>query len=329
MVRMRRLIFNAAAFVPGVAAIPAVKRRIVNRAMGTGGTISGRYCYSVWFRHLAHAANSGLQTCPRVVAELGPGDSLGAGIAALLSGAEQYFALDVVAHANVERNLEVLDELVALFSARADIPDDREFPGVYPKLGDYRFPSSIMGRERLEACLHPDRIARIRHSLTDTAAPGSMVQYRAPWLDSSVIQPGAIDMIFSQAALEHIDELEQAYRGMRLWLAPNGFLSHEIDFSSHGWADHWDGHWVHPDWKWKLIRGRDAWSINREPESTHLRILDREGFRIVFHERGRAQSNITRARLASRFRDATAEDLTTSSTFLQAVRRSADAPRTF
>ena len=212
MVRMRRLIFNAATFVPGVAAIPAVRRRIVNRAIGTGGTISGRYCYSVWLRHLLWAANSGLQTSPHVVAELGPGDSLGTGIAALLSGAEQYFALDVVAHANADRNLEILDELVALFSAQADIPGDREFPGMYPKLGDYRFPSAILGRERIAAALQSDRITRIRHSLTDTAAPGSMVQYRAPWLDGSVIQPGAIDMIFSQAALEHIDELEQAYR---------------------------------------------------------------------------------------------------------------------
>jgi hypothetical protein len=105
MVRMRRLIFNAATFVPGISAIPAVKRRIQNRSFGTGGTNSGRYCYSVWLRHLAHAANNGLQTCPRVVAELGPGDSLGTGIAALLSGAEQYVALDVVPHANVERNL--------------------------------------------------------------------------------------------------------------------------------------------------------------------------------------------------------------------------------
>jgi len=322
MVRMRRLIFNAATFVPGVAAIPSVRRRIVNRAIGTGGTISGRYCYSVWLRHLVHAANSGLQTRPYVVAELGPGDSLGTGIAALLSGAEQYFALDVVAHANADRNLGILDELVALFSAQADIPGDREFPGMYPKLGDYRFPSAILGRERIAAALQLDRITRIRHSLTNTAAPGSMVQYRAPWLGSSVIQPGAIDMIFSQAALEHIDELEQAYHGMWLWLAPNGFISHEIDFSSHGWADQWDGHWAHSDLKWKLIRGRDAWSINREPESTHLKILEREGFRIVCHERGRAQPSITRARLAARFRGATAEDLRTPWTFLQAVKRS-------
>jgi hypothetical protein len=109
---------------------------------------------------------------------------------------------------------------------------------------------------------------------------------------------------------------------MRLWLAPNGFLSHEIDFCSHGWADQWDGHWAHLELKWKLIRARDAWSINREPESTHLRILEREGFRIVCHERRRAEFSITRARLAARFRGATAEDLTTSSKFLQAVKRS-------
>jgi hypothetical protein len=214
----------------------------------------------------------------------------------------------------------ILDELVALFRAQADIPGDREFPGIYPKLGDYRFPSAIMGRERIAAALKSDRITRKRHSLADTAAPGSMVQYRAPWLDSAVIQPGAIDMIFSQAALEHIDELEQACRGMRLWLAPDGFVSHEIDFSSHGWADQWDGHWSHSDLKSKLIRGRDAWSINREPESTHLRILEREGFRIVCHERRRSESSITRARLAARFRGATAEDLTTTLTFLQAVK---------
>src|SRR5450631_2613031 len=95
-------------------AIPPVKRRIGNRAIGTGGTISGRYCYSVWLWHLVYAANSGLQTRPRVVAELGPDDSLGTGIAALLSGAEQYFALDAVSHANAEHNLGILDELVAL-----------------------------------------------------------------------------------------------------------------------------------------------------------------------------------------------------------------------
>ena len=63
----------------------------------TGGTSSARYCYSVWLRHLVMAYDSGLlQRPPATVAELGPGDSIGIGLAALLSGARKYHALDVV-----------------------------------------------------------------------------------------------------------------------------------------------------------------------------------------------------------------------------------------
>ena len=53
----------------------------------TGGTVSARYCYGVWLRHMKMAREAGLDTNPRVVAELGPGDSLGIGLAALLAGA--------------------------------------------------------------------------------------------------------------------------------------------------------------------------------------------------------------------------------------------------
>jgi Methyltransferase domain len=321
MAHTRRLLFNAATFIPGIAAIPVVKRRIANRVIGTGGTDSGRYCYSVWLRHLVCSERSGLPTNPRVVAELGPGDSLGTGLAALLSGAERYIAFDVVAHANAERNLAVLAELVSLFEKQADIPGDNEFPAVSPKLNGYEFPQGILPRDRIAAALQPNRVAGIRQALANVAQPNSRIQYRAPWFGSSVIEPGTIDLIFSQAVLEHVDHLEQAYRAMRLWLAPAGFLSHQIDFSSHGWTEKWDGHWTESDLKWKLIRGKDSWSINREPESTHLRLLEENGFRVVRHQREYAESHIMRSRLGSRFRGATAEDLTTRSTFLQAVCR--------
>ena len=65
----------------------------------TGGTVSARDCYSVWLRHLTTAMTHGLKEHPRVVAELGPGDSLGTGIAALLTGAERLCAFDVVRYA--------------------------------------------------------------------------------------------------------------------------------------------------------------------------------------------------------------------------------------
>ena len=71
-----------------------------------------------------------MKALPGVVAELGPGNSLGIGLSTLLSGADRYHAFDVVPHAQVNHNLAVLDELIALFKARADIPGPAEFPQV-------------------------------------------------------------------------------------------------------------------------------------------------------------------------------------------------------
>ena len=82
----------------------------------TGGTNSARYCYSVWMRHLVMAKKSGAFTkIPKIVAELGPGDSLGIGLCALLSGAERYYAFDVVKYANPSKNMAIFEELVILF----------------------------------------------------------------------------------------------------------------------------------------------------------------------------------------------------------------------
>ena len=86
---------------------------------------------------------------PKVVAELGPGDSIGIGLAALLSGAERYFALDLVRYSGLEKNLEIFDELVSLFAAQAPIPGEQEFPFLYPKLDCYDFPHALVARERL------------------------------------------------------------------------------------------------------------------------------------------------------------------------------------
>jgi hypothetical protein len=43
-------------FIPGSAYFSHPK--------GIGGTISTRYCYSVWFRHLVMLHNNGLSTTP-------------------------------------------------------------------------------------------------------------------------------------------------------------------------------------------------------------------------------------------------------------------------
>ena len=54
---------------------------------GTAGHTTAAYCYSVWLRHLSIITKAVPNFAPKVVVELGPGDSLGLGCAALLSGA--------------------------------------------------------------------------------------------------------------------------------------------------------------------------------------------------------------------------------------------------
>ena len=316
--KIGQLLYGIATFIPGVAAV---------FGRGGGDTSSARYCYSVWLRHLVVAAANGFPVPPRVVAELGPGDSLGLGLSTLLSGADRYHAFDVVQHAQVKRNLAVLEELIALFKARADIPGPAEFPEVVPLLPSYSFPHHVLGEEHLQAALADERLDRIRQSIRNQNDPGSMIDYRTRWFDDQAIERESIDMLISQAVLEHVDELSSSYRAMRLWIKPDGLLSHTIDFRSHSTARIWNGHWRYSDAVWKLIRGRRSYLLNREPYSTHLRLLAENGFTVVGSQTTEGAAETARAQLAPRFGHLTDQDLTTALAVIQATTRPAGAGR--
>jgi hypothetical protein len=308
--RATQLAVGIASFIPGF-------NQLYRR--DTGGTCSARYCYSVWLRHLVLASESGLSSLPTVVAELGPGDSLGTGLAALLSGVERYYAFDVVKFAGNERNLSIFDELVQLFSSRAPIPDDAEFPLIRPRIRSYAFPQQILTNDRLGLALAPERVSRLRHAVMNTEDASSEVRYAAPWFDSSAIERNTIDMIFSQAVLEHVDELDGTYKAMREWLKATGIMTHTIDFKSHGLAPVWNGHWSYSDVIWKLLRGKRPYLINREPHSTHLRKLEAAGFRVRLDERYGSSGGIGRDLVAPRFEHLTDGDLATSESFIVAA----------
>lgn len=305
---LRALAAGVATFIPGMATL----HRMVTKAPGTD---SARYCYSVWLRHLVMSHTNGLcQKTPRSVAELGPGESIGIGLAALLSGADSYVGLDVIHFTNLRRNLAIFDALVELFRAQTAIPGPDEFPEVKPALKGYDYPRSMLS----QVDHSPARIARIRESIEAPNAPGSMIRYVAPWDRNDVVERGSVDMIFSQAVMEHVDDLAGAYAAMREWLAPGGFISHQIDMRSHGTADSWDGHWKHSDLMWKLLRGSRSYFINRAPHSAHVQHLSRSGFSIVLEGTVKRAAQIKRADLAPKFAHLTDDDLTTSGAFILA-----------
>jgi predicted SAM-dependent methyltransferase len=311
---LKPLILGVATFIPGMSYLREL------RTKGTGGTISADYCYSVWLRHLVHAQQNGLSKVPEIVAELGPGDSIGVGLAALLSGSEKYFAFDVVSYSDLQRNLNIFDELISLFRSRAAIPGAEKFPKIKPNLDCYDFPASILTDELLEESLAESRIKRIRDSLENASSKDSLIQYKAPWFESGTLETESVDMVFSQAVLEHVDQLESSYSAMHSWLKPQGMMSHQIDFKCHGTADEWNGHWTYSDFAWRLIRGTRAYLLNREPYSTHKRLLKEIGFNVVGEQTVMTASALKRNQLAERFKKLSDEDLSTSDAFIQLIK---------
>ncbi len=303
-----KLIKGLATYLPGITALTLRK---------TGGTVSARYCYSVWMRHLVQAGQSG--EISRIV-ELGPGDSLGIGLAALLSGVNHYHALDVKNYSDSAKNMAILDQLVGLFKDRASIPDDNEFPLLLPRLPSYDFPYSLLNNDTLEWALSKKRVRAIREALRTLSRSGIItVEYTSPWDQTVAIEQGSIDLVFSQAVMEHAEDVEFIYSSAFQWLRPGGLMSHTIDFKCHSSTRDWNGHWSIPDFLWKIIVGNRPFMINRRPHSWHITSLERNGFKIISDLRCE-KTPIPRQHLARKFKGLSDCDLKTSEAFIQAIK---------
>jgi len=313
LMNMMPLIKGLLTYLPGVP----------NFLSKTGGTASARYCYSVWLRHLVLAEKSGMTIPPLSVAELGPGDSLGTGIAALLSGANKYFALDIIKLANVKRNVRMLAELIGFFDRREMIPDEVEFSEIKPHLESYEFPRHILSDDILRRSLDRTRLELIRNGLEDLrgGSEDMEISYCAPWYREDVVRTDSTDLVISQAALEHIEDLEHTYKCINRWLKTGGMMSHQIDFRAHGTAAEWNGHWKYSDGIWKRVKGRRPYPINRQPYHTHCDMMRKCGFEIIAEVLERRHSQIRRTELAKEFREMPQEDLTISGAFVQAIKK--------
>jgi hypothetical protein len=276
------------------------------RRASTGGSNSARYCYSVWLRHLVILDKYGFRIKGARVGELGPGDSIGAGLAALLAGADSYVGLDIVpflAFTNLE---SIFDELLQLYSLKHPIPDEKEFPGVRPRLQSYEFPDQLIDWTNFKT-----RASEIRDEIRGGMNRGRKLKYRAPWNSIGDISPNSLDLVFSQAALEYVVPLEGAYMAISKWLAAGGFSSHIIDFSASYVSPYWNGHWAYSDWEWRLVRGQREFFLNREPLSTHLAFARNFKLDLLHVDPEYTNMGLKKGSLSPRFRELNIQDLRT------------------
>jgi hypothetical protein len=294
--------------------LPAINNLLPSKAIGH--TDSAAYCYGVWMKHLTLLHAHGFSGTPQTIAELGPGQSLGVGLCALLSGANHYVGLDVVAHSSSERNRLVLNDLVTLFQERAPNPD-KGWPEFKSFLDERSFPSHILTEDRLQQALSPERIEAIRRAITAPAVGDSITaKYKAPWFDPRVIEENTVDLVVSQSVLEHVVDLPATYKALYRWVKPGGWMSHQIDFKSHGLSTRWNGYRTCSDRLWEITLGRRPFMINRQPASVHLRLMQEAGFRVVTHQKFMRKDGIRRDELAPRWSDISDEDLNCSGLYV-------------
>ena len=309
--KIRPVVKGLLTFIPGMQRVLPVKET-------GGGTNSAYYCYGAWLKHLTLLWENGMRSIPNILAELGPGDSLGVGLAAMLSGVNNYYALDVVRHSNIEINLKILDELVALFESRSERPT-KGWPDFDKYLDDNLFPGHILNDDLLKASLSEKRIAAIRYALENPEHQNNEVtiKYMVPWsYDDSIIENDTVDVILSHSVLETVD-LESTYKAFYSWLKPKGMMSHQIGFSS-GLSETWNGYRVYSEFLWKIISGKKPFVMNRQPHSVHIDLIMKNGFNVICDLTRYRADGIQKSDLSNYWKNITDDDLTCSGAFIQA-----------
>ena len=275
-----------------------------------GEAPSASYGYDVWMKHLWHLRKNGLEKMPATIVELGPGQSLGVGLAALLSGANAYYGLDSARICNLRASENLLDEMALLFRGRAG----QQIKG-WPEYGP-EFPHHILTRPLLDVALSAGRIKDIASAFSNDSP--ITIGYIAPWNYQS-IEPGSADLVLSHVVMQYIGDLVTVYTTMYDWLKPGGVISHQIDFSGLQFAQkEWNSHWSRGEWTWRMIVGNRPGAISRLPFSAHVSAMGSAGFEIVCAMIETDQGGILREALASRWAGLSDTDLHARGGFIQA-----------
>ncbi len=263
--------------------------RSVARALGPRGGPDVRwgnerdapYFYGVWVKHLALLRRAGLDGAPRAVAEFGPGDTLGSGISALLTGAQRYAAFDVRDFTTERGNLLILERLLPLVAADAPRRPHGGWLVLEQMLGEDLRPSRLgFPGQPAEASLG-ERAQAIRTALARVSEPRGRLRVIAPW-HALPAPPAEFDVVFSHSALQYEPDLRRIFRYMAAILRPGGVMSHQVDLTSIGATRSWNGHRCYGRLAWRLVNLGRPYALNRHPASAYVEaVRDTPGLELV------------------------------------------------
>lgn len=282
--------------------------------------LDARRAYFVFLTHIMRAHGAGMRWPVGTVAEFGVGTHLGVGFCALLSGAQRFHGFDAVAHMDAAVQSNLLDELRRLFVDRSPAFNDAGEKA-------FDFPRHIFPDEALEYGTSLNSLTGIKAELSKLSDHGysDRITYVAPYGECAEFA-GSFDLLLSTATLEHVEQIERAYAIFHRLLKGSGYMSHSIDFKSHGFVKvHnkkklWNGHWLLDDAEWREMTKDRRYSINRVPCSEHLKLIGGAGFRLLLVNKRMQESELKWSDLARTFQWMTAEDLACSGAHIVCVK---------
>ena len=272
------------------------------------------YGYRVWLKHVALLNAAGMEF-PALVAEIGCGDSLAVGTAAVLSGVRAYDAYDVKRFADPKRDAGRVEAVAALVESRSPLP-----PGGWPDVETLvRTPQFAGG---VPAWPHADvsrqRVAAIRECLAGER--DGPIRYVAPWTPADPVDR-EYDLLLSHSVLEYVDDLDGFVARCADMVAPGGWMSHQVDFGSLGITERWNGHLAYGRLAWWAATGARPYRPTRRLASEYMATLERHGFEIASVFRCLDPTGVRQEDLAPPFRDAPPEDVCCHSLYIAARRR--------
>jgi SAM-dependent methyltransferase len=234
------------------------------------------YAWRVVSEHVARAGWTDLSN--KVIVELGPGDSLATAVIAHALGARETWLVDAGAFARTD--LAPYVRLAAFLRGKGLTP------------------------VRVETFTSTDQMLSACHARYETTGLSAL----------SAIPDGSVDLVFSQAVLEHVrlGEFTPLVAEMRRILSPRGVASHQIDLKDHLAASLNNLRFSEATWESPFM-ARSGFYTNRLRRRDIVDRFQRAGFTTrVDGVRRWPTPPLPRTALAPAFRDLPDDELTIS-----------------
>ena len=201
-----------------------------------------------WNTFLSSYTKGNVSIKNKSILELGPGADLGIGLITLFMGAERYNSLDV-------------NNLVA------SVPTS-----FYDELF-CQLPKCIDNSEM------PITELKNELELTKQGNNDKLNYICRDDFDVRIFGKGSIDIVFSQAAIEHFDDIDRTFEQLSEVVKPGGILIAEIDLNTHTrWLRDVDplNIYRYPEWLYKTLKFRGA--PNRVRPNKYRMALENNGW---------------------------------------------------